>query len=173
MLPRVAYNWGPCYPLYLVTKYWFSQNSPRTAHSFGPAPYPYRVCRRRPLFNVSWDFLRYSNNRNKGSWYMIAISWTILISMRANPVPQRLRKPCKTSWNCTAVLTQVSMTASKNFYRTLSRLITQVYAFNFMSNTKIVYLGYVGRVMYYHMFCTSINSFSHRDRLGGVVSLSR
>ena len=164
--PRVTQNWGPWCQLCLVTTYCFSQNSTRIPHSFGPAPYPSSIFRRLLQSKVSYAFLRSSNNSKKGFWYIISSSWDILRSTIAAPVPRRVRKPCEASWNSTSILTQVLMTALVNFHRTLNRPIPWVSAFTFVRKNKILYISYVGRLLWYHMCCTSITSFSQWGRLG-------
>ena len=168
----VARNWGAWYRICLVTTSWFFQKSARMSHIFEPAPYPSKFCRRCPRYNMPHSFLSFNNTRKKGYWPMLSISWTILISMMAAPIPCHLWNPCKTSLNCTAVLTQVSMMASMTFHSTLISQIPQVSVFTFGINTKIFQLIYVGRVMCSHMYCTSTTSFSQWAGLGRSISLS-
>ena len=130
-------------------------------HSFGPAIYLQGLQEASSIQRVI-GLLSSRNTRNKGSWYILAISLDILISMMAFHITRRAQNICKTSWNCTVVFPRVLMMDSTKLYRTYSKTTPRVSAFNFGRKTKIVQLISVGRVLCFQMRCTIITIFSQR-----------
>ena len=66
VIPRVDQHCGPWMPFWQANTSWCNQNSARRPCSFGPALYPYSVCRIRPQSRFMYALLRSSNTRNTG-----------------------------------------------------------------------------------------------------------
>ena len=65
------------------------------------------------------------------------------------------------------------MMAFTAFHRTSSKLIPWLFAFHFGISTNIFHIILVGIMLFSHICCTNVTSFSQNSRWVGVVSLSK
>ena len=141
VVPMVALNCGPWSLFWRVTNSWCNQNSANNPCIFGPPPYPASFLSSHTLYRLLYALLRSRNTRNIGSWSTLANSCAILSSIIAVLAPLPEKNLCKTSWNCTTVLIQVSITASTTFHMTSSSPTITMRQELISNNTQSIFHG--------------------------------
>ena len=152
---------GPWKPLYLGTTCWQSHKVSKSPYIWGNTPYPYSVKRIRFWSTVSYDFLRSRNNRKRGAWSMMAISWASFSSIISVPVPLLDLNFWRTSFICSLARSQELISDSINFHRVSNRPMPLVLVVTFGIRTRIVHPNSWGISPVCHMCFTRSNRNIH------------
>ena len=138
----------------------------------GTAPYPSRVLRSRPLYTLSYAFLRSRNTRKRESWSTLSKSCIILSSKIAFPIPLPSRKSCRTPWRQTLAFRRVSMIDSTTFQIYSNRPIPRVSVLPLGIRNSIFHPSSHGIYPCCHMNWVISTSFCHWYGMGvvGVIS---
>ena len=133
-----------------------------------------------PVSSLPWSRLLYTlirsrNTKNSGCCSTIVNSCASLSSIChiiAVPAPLPALNLCKTKWNWTNDLIQVSITAYPTFQTKYISTIHQMSTFPFWISTRKFHPSYIGMYPFYHMNWIISTILSHWVGLGGTVEVS-